>query len=746
MTFFSSSENTPAAYAAKLINQTNRHIFLTGKAGTGKTTFLKNILQHTHKKAIVVAPTGIAAINAGGVTIHSQFQLPFGSFIPSRQFRIPETHLGKVNNPDTLLRHMQMNSTKRKLIREIELLVIDEVSMLRADLLDAINTVLKAVRKSTLSFGGVQVLFIGDMLQLPPVVKEDEWQILKHFYKSIFFFDAEALKADQPLYIELDKVYRQKDQQFIDLLNNLRNNKVTARDVEILDGYHNPGFRPEPGDNYIVLTTHNYKADSINRNALQELPGKSSFFDGEVYGDFNEYAYPVEKRLELRVGAQIMFIKNDPEGRQRYFNGKIAVVQLIDAEDGIIVQFPDDKSVLTLEQYTWKNIRYELDPVTNQVVEQEIGSFTHFPVKLAWAITVHKSQGLTFDKAILDIGSAFAPGQVYVALSRLRSLEGLILTESARHLHISLDPAISAFASVKEKQGNLEEIIKTESRLFTRSYLLRNFNFEGLNNGVNEHLLGYDKQEQKSGKQKHFEWALQLKPRVEELKVTADRFLRKLDEILRCNQPDYLLLLKERLEAATGYFIPLLKELSKNIQEHYKTVSKEKKVKAYLKELVELEGVFYKQQEDINKCYLLVKSLISGEDFSKQTLQAAMPVDDRQKEEPSKPEEPVQKKKKQVKGESFRETYELYKQGLGVEEIALARNMSPTTIEGHLSKYIASGDLEVTDFIPMDKVQTILSRQKKLGETRLTLLKQDLGDEYSYSDLKYALAFGERGK
>lgn len=423
----------PAEIAAKFVNYTSKHVFLTGKAGTGKTTFLRKLIKLTHKKALIVAPTGIAAINASGVTIHSLFQLPFGSFFPDAAGGLINENINfNFNTPKTLVKHLNMQGNKRRMLQELELLVIDEVSMLRADMLDAIDFALRYVRRNrNLPFGGVQLLFIGDLHQLPPVVKNDEWRIMAKFYKSIYFFDALALQDNPPVYIELDKIYRQDDSVFIDLLNNLRNNKITTEDTALLRQHFKQDFKPAADENYITLTTHNNKADSINRERLAQLKSKSYFFEAKIQGEFNEYAYPNDKSLELKVGAQVMFIKNDMTAEKRYYNGKIGVVHHIE-KDIIEIELPEDRTVIEISRYTWENVKYKLDEASNEIKENVAGSFIQYPIKLAWAITVHKSQGLTFDKAIIDVGDAFAPGQAYVALSRLRSLKGLVLTSDRK--------------------------------------------------------------------------------------------------------------------------------------------------------------------------------------------------------------------------------------------------------------------------------------------------------------------------
>ncbi|MDP2161969.1 MAG: PIF1 family DEAD/DEAH box helicase, partial [Flavobacterium sp.] len=418
-------ENT-AEQVLRFVNQTNQSIFLTGKAGTGKTTLLHHIIQTTHKNTVVVAPTGIAALNAGGVTIHSQFQLPFGGFIPEYTHASNDSDNQKFETKNTLVKHFRMSGQKKAVIQNMELLIIDEVSMLRADLLDAIDFTLRKIRKKDYPFGGVQVLFIGDLLQLPPVVKNDEWRVLRNYYKGIFFFNAKVIQEQPPLYIELTKIYRQSDEKFIAVLNNLRNNSISKEDVQILNEFVKPNFDIKANKGYITLTTHNAKADAINSDSLEDLPGECFRYKPEIVDDFPEKIYPVEEILQLKVGAQIMFIKNDLSFEKNYFNGKMGFIKSL-SEGEILVHFPEENKTIAVEKYEWKNIRYSVNEMTKEIQEDVLGTFVHYPIKLAWAITVHKSQGLTFDKAVLDVSQVFVPGQAYVALSRLRSLQGLIL-------------------------------------------------------------------------------------------------------------------------------------------------------------------------------------------------------------------------------------------------------------------------------------------------------------------------------
>lgn len=749
---FNTSENIVSALASKFINNTSKNVFLTGKAGTGKTTFLKHIIKHTYKNAVIVAPTGIAAINAGGVTIHSLFQLPFGAFIPSRETVNAFHENVKINNPNTLLRGLQLNSTKRRLLQELELLIIDEVSMLRADLLDAMDVVLKSVRrKNHLSFGGVQVLFIGDMLQLPPVVKDDEWRFLKNYYKTAFFFDAQVLQNNKPLYIELDKIYRQADNSFISILNNLRTNQVSKSDIETLNTYYKPNFKSNVNDKYIHLTTHNNKADSLNRESLQSLVGASYFYKAETTGDFNEFAFPVEENLELKKGAQIMFIKNDPTGAQRFFNGKIGIISNISSKE-IEVSFNDENKSFIIEKYEWENIKYALNVATNEIEEKINGTFTQYPIKLAWAITVHKSQGLTFDKAIIDIGNAFAPGQVYVALSRLTSLQGLILSSPINLNSLNVDANITEYSNSKDSNEKLNETFEKESFLFFQNYVVQCFNFANLNNELKIHIESYQKDEKKSSKQKHFNWAFELKKQVEEAKVIADKFLNQLNFIFESKQHDYKQQLQTRIIAAKNHFTPILKQFSKIVLKQIELLKDEKKVKTYLHELSELDALFFKQFQLINKAEAMVKSSTENSEFSKETINTAIENKERITElsgiiKPATGRKRENKKKEKIEKINTKEiSFNLYKTGKSVEQIATERGMASMTIEGHLAHYAGLGMIDVKLFVSEEKMKNIITVSKTLDTTLFSPIKQSLGDEYSYSEIRFAMTYFQNSK
>ncbi len=413
--------NQKLQFAEELVLYTDSHIFLTGRAGTGKTTFLRNLRAKTYKRMVVVAPTGVAAINAGGQTIHSFFQLPFGPQIPEDENESP-----KPNARALASQYQKLRKSKLNIIRSLDLLVIDEISMVRADVLDAIDAVLRRARRSQKPFGGVQLLMIGDVHQLAPVAKPDEWEILSPYYNNVYFFGSHVLQKTPYLCVELDHVYRQHDEGFITLLNKVRDNRMDAECLQLLNQRYLPDFSPKDNEGYITLTTHNHQADEINESKLEALPSKSVFFDADIKGTFPENTFPTKEELELKIGAQVMFVKNDPSPEKAFFNGKIGRVVGIDEDQGTVeVQCGDE--ILTVSKLTWQNMEYSINADNQNIEENEIGSFTQIPLRLAWAVTIHKSQGLTFDKLIIDAGHAFAHGQVYVALSRCTSLEGLVL-------------------------------------------------------------------------------------------------------------------------------------------------------------------------------------------------------------------------------------------------------------------------------------------------------------------------------
>ena len=414
--------NPQLELAFDFLEYTGTSVFLTGKAGTGKTTFLRELKHRSPKRMVVVAPTGVAAINAGGVTIHSFFQLPFGPYVPGMMENSQQGENRFVH---------KFNKEKINIIRSMDLLVIDEISMVRADLLDAVSDMLRRYRNREKPFGGVQLLMIGDLQQLAPVVKEEEWGLLKTVYESPFFFSSQALQEVEYVSIELTKVYRQSDEAFIRLLNQIRDNKADALTLQALNKRYIPGFNPDDTEGYITLTTHNYQAQQINKRKLDQLETQAYTYMAEVKDDFPDYAFPTDQQLVLKKGAQVMFVKNDSSAEKRYYNGKIGHVTAISA-DNIMVSCGDEKEAIAVTREEWTNVKYSIDAETQEISETVAGVFKQYPLKTAWAITIHKSQGLTFEKAIVDAGGAFTHGQVYVALSRCKTLDGLVLGSPLR--------------------------------------------------------------------------------------------------------------------------------------------------------------------------------------------------------------------------------------------------------------------------------------------------------------------------
>ncbi len=716
-----------AKVTANYINTTDRHIFLTGKAGTGKTTFLKHIVANSHKKTVVAAPTGIAAINAEGVTLHSLLQLPFGAFIPER-IQPPNVN-AQITTLFNLFSNLRFNASKRNLINEIELLIIDEVSMLRADLLDCIDHMLRFLRKRKYDpFGGLQMLFIGDLLQLPPVVKDNEWQVLSSYYGSSYFFEAHALKDNPPINVELDKVYRQSDERFIAILNRFRENQQTTEDIVALNGHYREDYQSLSSQGYIHLTTHNRKADEINTTRLAELSTKPRTYSAKVQGDYPQNLYATADRLELKEGAQVMFIKNDPSGEGQFFNGKIGHITKLEADD-IRVTFEDGNEV-QVPFYTWENKRYTLNKETNEIDEKVLGSFEQYPLKLAWAVTVHKSQGLSFEKAILDLTDAFAQGQVYVALSRLTSLNGLVLSSKIPDSSFGLNESMKVFAQSKASIDSLSENLATDRKQYLQKLVASTFNFAGLIYQLQAHERSFDKQENRSTKQQHLHWTKALIEEVLPIKSVGESFVKQAQGIIH-RDTDYLNQLAERVDKATAYFSPILQKASKDLKNHDANLKEKTKLKTYRKEIKELEQAIFGKVLSLQKINLLVKSMAEDKVLTKEDLEA----NDLHKAR--KIELKVKKKDKTPTAEI---SFNLYKEGKNIEEIAETRSLVPSTIESHLCQYVETGEINPYDIIEKQKLDNILSlitpETSGSGE-----IKAQLGDEYSWGEVKMALAY-----
>ncbi len=741
-----------ASYTLRFINQTQRSVFLTGKAGTGKTTLLREIIATTHKNTVVVAPTGIAALNAGGVTIHSMFQLPFGGFIPDNS--APDfSESAKFETRATLRRHFKMSGLKKSVIRNMELLIIDEVSMLRADLLDAMDFMMQTVRKKNNPFGGVQVLFIGDLLQLPPVIRDDEWRILKNYYQGKFFFHSQVVQQNPPLYIELDKIFRQTDDAFISVLNNLRNNKISNEDIVALNQYVQPNFDLKANKGYITLTTHNTKADLMNADALDSLEGKEWLYSPEIIGDFPDKIFPVEAQLRLKEGAQIMFVKNDLSFDKKYFNGKMGIIKSLSAKE-ILVHFPEENKTIEVEKYEWQNIRYKVNNTTKEIEEEVLGTFVHYPIKLAWAITVHKSQGLTFDKAALDVSQVFLPGQAYVALSRLRSLQGLILLSPLQMNGISNDQDVMDYSLNKATETHLQSALHFETKNFIHQYLVETFEWSELAQEWRNHQFSYNEKSEVSSKAKFSYWAKEQTERMDKVVEPAKKFIQQLNVLFSQETVD-LNHISERMQAAYTYFFAPMDELVFEILWKLEEVKRLKKAKAYFDELVFLEELQTKAVLRLMKAKLLIETVVAGETISKEKLtspeiqlyisrkvtaiQATFKKVNANLIEDDLDEErylPKKKSKSSTKKTTIEETYDLWKQNNSIAEIASIRVLTKQTIYGHFVKLIQSEKVAIEDIIPSDKLDELAAAFKGYKDESLNALMEKHGDSFSWEEAR----------
>ncbi len=745
----------PASFTEQFINQTNQSVFLTGKAGTGKTTLLKKIIQSTFKQVVIVAPTGIAALNAGGVTIHSFFQLPFGGFIPEFNVSPQFTDSIKVETKDSLMRHFNMNKQRLNLIRNLELLIIDEVSMLRADLLDAIDWTLRNVRKINKPYGGVQVLFIGDLLQLPPVIKPEEWNILKNYYRGVYFFHAHVIQEMPLTYIELSKIYRQNDQDFIDVLNNLRENKISQKDVELLNNFVQPDFVSTEHEAYITLTTHNHKADDINSRALSTLKAKSYFFNAEIIDDFPKHMFPIEDTLELKVGAQVMFIKNDLSFDKSFYNGKMGVIKSL-GKDEIYVHFPEENKTIEVEKYEWENIRYSVDDNTGEIIDDVLGTFTHYPIKLAWAITVHKSQGLTFDKAVLDVSQVFAPGQAYVALSRLRSLSGLVLTSPIRMNGLVNDIDVVSYTSQPVDELILKNNLHVASRIYLLEKLSSAFDWNDLIDKWIVHEVSYKNLPSKSTKGLEKSWAAHQLNMIQNTRDAARKFQLQLSNLLHQSIID-LAFINERVQAAYSYFFKILDGIVYSTLKKMDEICRKPKIKQLMEELEELDEAQTEVVLKLKRARLFMEATLNGNNITKELIwneeiknykisKLALIKNEKRQNRSlldlgddsdeiiliKKKEKPIKKEKKLT----YEVTLDLVSEGKSIEEIARIRQLSINSIYSHLTKLIQLEKIELSDVISKERVAELENYFEDYTELSLTPLKEKLGDLVTWEELK----------
>ena len=819
-------KNDELELAFDFVQNTNRNIFLTGKAGTGKTTFLKSLKVRSHKRMVVVAPTGVAAINAGGVTIHSFFQLPFGPIITEKV----AGH--RIENPNF---KGKFNRRKINIIKSLDLLVIDEISMVRADILDAIDEVLRRYKNRYQPFGGVQLLMIGDLQQLAPVVKDDEWKMLQKYYSSMFFFNSKALDSAQMLSIELKHVYRQSDGVFLKILNEIRNDNLSKKSFDILHQRYIPNFQPKNEDGYINLTTHNHSAQKINDIQLEKIHNPTKRFTAITKGTFSEYSYPTLFNLELKVGAQVMFIKNDSSPEKRYFNGKIGKITAFE-EENILVECEGDEEIIYTSKEIWENIKYSINEKSKEIEEEVVGSFMQYPLRLAWAITIHKSQGLTFEKAVIDAAGAFSHGQTYVALSRCKTLEGLILSSKIPDSAIICNKEVSLFNENVEKNQPSREELNNATNFYQLELIEELFNYKQLNYQVNRAINSiYEHKESIQGDILEFLQKID-KEKIPEIAKIANSFLSQVSSLAKENSDiENNEFLQERIKKAANYFYKFNQEkiiealnkssfetgnkaakkavsnrlstineilvvkqncfnccfqgfvlkdfLSVRAKSHITVDEKTKKVKldyrdvetkhpdlysilkmwrkdeyeakmlvpfqvatnkslqeianelpVTIKQLKDIHGVGKKKIEQYGDVLIsIVADYVEDRGLEKRDDKTAASKSQK-KIKLEKPNEEIKKPKKSNHEKSF----ELYKSGKTISEIAEELGFVQSTIENHLCRYIVSGDLKIEEFVEQSTLEKLLEYFKKNPKSSISDAKAALPYEISYSQIRFA--------
>ncbi|MFK5880190.1 MAG: helix-turn-helix domain-containing protein [Flavobacteriaceae bacterium] len=802
-------KNLELELALNFVENTDRNIFLTGKAGTGKTTLLHHIKTTSLKRLVVVAPTGVAAINAKGVTIHSFFQMPFGPIVPNA----PQ------NNSNQFQR--KFSKAKIDIIKSLDLLIIDEISMVRADLLDGIDQVLRKYKNRQKVFGGVQVLMIGDLKQLAPVIKPNEWELLRHHYDTSFFFSSKSFHNGNVISIELKHIYRQENEDFITILNEIRNKKLTKKSAEILNGRYHPDFIPKKEEGYITLTTHNNRANKINDYELQKLTSESHVFTAKIQGKFNKNSYPTYEELELKEGAQVMFIKNDSSQEKRYYNGKIGTITFIDDEN-ISVICNDDGEEIEVNFEVWENISYTIDDETKKIDEKTVGSFTQIPLRLAWAITIHKSQGLTFEKAIIDAEASFAHGQTYVALSRCKSLEGVVLKTKIKKSSIISDVRVETFTknvedkmpdenallvSKKQYQLNLiEELLNYHSFLYPVKrmidlYYQSQTSYNGniikpleevkdsgiipllkVSTSFKNQLLTLSETVENPLEDKNIKERIQkaieyffnhtqqkIQGTLKLITFSTDNKQLEKDFIKQVNYLDELLSVKLFClnELKEGFNITkYLETRAKAILQKQKKPSKKTIAKSTTENPILFESLRdlrndFALDEDVHHYQIFTqKSLyemcekfpitlaqlkkINGmgkvrvHKYGSQIIEIIKGYCEDNSIEVSETFEEVQPiKKSPKKGASFKITFDLFKSGMTVEEIAKERELVSGTIESHLLKFVVSGEIAPEEIMKKQKFEALKSLIQKTDFESLGDLKTKLKNEFSYSELRF---------
>ena len=665
--------------AWKIVETTGANLFLTGKAGTGKTTFLKNLRKHSSKRMVVLAPTGIAAINAGGVTIHSFFQLPLSPYLPGTTFDRGDK------------KYFKFSKIKRDIIRTLDLIVIDEISMVRSDLLDAVDAVMRRYRDYSKPFGGAQLLMIGDLQQLAPVIKEDEWTLLSSVYDTPYFFSSKALAIASYYTVELKTVYRQQDLSFISLLNKIRENKATDENIAELNKRYIPGFTPDKNSDYIRLTTHNYQAQAINDHELASLPTKEFVFNAKVEGTFPETSYPADKQLILKQGAQVMFIKNDPD--RRFFNGMIGEVVSVDSEN-IVVRSKDGGQAFNLDMAEWTNSKYTLDDTSKEIKETIEGVFRQYPLRLAWAITIHKSQGLTFDHAIIDASHSFAHGQTYVALSRCRSLEGIVLSSPLQREAMISDNVVDSFVEKLDEHTPTEDNISTLQRKYVVQVLDDLFDFTQLQSSYNMLLRTLDEHFYRKYPKLLAEYK-RVGMKFDELIKVAQKFKLQYTRLVEGAQQEGLL--EERIHKAAVYYSSKLSEFEilcdkTQISTDNKLIKKqfEERFSTYKSEL-SLKARLLKHECD-NNVKFTVADLLSAK--AKILLGITDDTDPKTIKKVKAPKMP-----KAPKIPTHEISFNMFIGGMTIEQIAAERGLAASTIFTHLINYVESGQIGIDSLI-----------------------------------------------
>ncbi len=826
MTFTS---NPQLEIAFNYVHFTNKNIFLTGKAGTGKTTFLHQVKKETSKRIVIVAPTGVAAINAGGVTIHSFFQLPFGPYFP-----------GMAQDPTKQRKFVR---EKIRLIQSMDLLVIDEISMVRADVLDAIDDVLRRYKNRFQPFGGVQLLMIGDLHQLPPVVKDEEWGLLRDHYNTAYFFGSHALQQTEPVAIELKHIYRQSDAFFIDLLNRVRNNQIDSEVLNALNSRYIADFQPKDEEGYITLTSHNATAQDINskRLAMINLPIKT--YTAKIEGDFPSFSYPTDEIVEFKIGAQVMFVKNDISKDKLYYNGKIGKIIEITNENIIMVQCPNESYRIAVSTVEWKNVKYTLNETTKEIDEETIGSFVQYPLKLAWAITIHKSQGLTFERAVIDANSAFAHGQVYVALSRCKSFEGMVLRSKIGASSIKTDMVVKNYSEDAERNPPNANQLNEAKRTFQQNLVSELFSFKALNQNFeytqrllleNETIINASALQSLQQAWVNFETNVLNIAEKFEPQIQSYFMQPQLPE----SNPD----LQARMQKASVYFQEKLnnkllpevqsiaivtdnKAVRKSILEALETIEKGVFSKnacfatcetafdplAYLraknnaeldfdtfkktKAITSSEGGFAPKDALHPKLYVTLKkwrdNAAADREMEEYMVLPSRSLLDLVNELPrntselkavkgigvakvkqfgveildiiekyckennistlqstllSEPEKAMKVEKEKIekppKPDTKQVSFDLYKMGKSMAEIALERGYVVSTIEGHLLHFVRSGELDVFDLMTAESINEIASFYEIKTEEMNAY--EHFGGKYSYSDLRMVRTHLER--